>query len=77
MLSFPCENRKYFKNSLIKWSLSNWFRFFPSERSVKHIAKAKAVGRIESAVRVKICTKMMGTACIRVSYAPIQKEEMI
>ena len=77
MLSFPCENRKYFKDSLIKWSLSDWFRFFPSERSVEHIAKAKAMWRIESAVLVKICTKMMGTACIRASYAPIQKEEMI
>ena len=77
MLSFPCENRKYFKDSLIKWSLSDWFRFFPSERSVEHIAKAKAMWRIESAVRVKICTKMMETACIRASYAPIQKEEMI
>ena len=77
MLSVPCKNRKYFKESLIKWSLSDWFRFFPSERSVEHIAKAKAVGKIGSAVRVKICTKMMGTACIRASYAPIQKEEMI
>ena len=77
MLSFPCKNRKYFKDSLIKWSLSDWFRFFPSERSVEHIAKAKAMRRIESAVRVKICTKMMETACIRASYAPIQKEEMI
>ena len=77
MLSFPCKNRKYFKDSLIKWSLSDWFRFFPSERSVEHIAKAKAMGRIESAVQVKICTKMMETTCIRASYAPIQKEEMI
>ena len=77
MLSFPCKNRKYFKDSLIKWSLSDWFRFFPSERSVEHIAKAKAMWRIESAVQVKISTKMMGTACIRASYAPIQKEEMI
>ena len=75
MLSFPCENRKYFKDSLIKWSLSDWFRFFPSERSVERIAKA--MGRIESAVQVEICAKMMGTACIRASYAPIQKEEMI
>ena len=75
MRSFPCENRKYFKNSLIKRSLSDWFRFFLSERSVGRIVEA--MGRIESAVRVKICTKMMGTACIRVSYAPIQKEEMI
>ena len=30
---------------------------FPSERWVGRIAKA--MGRIESAVRVKICTKMM------------------
>ena len=48
---------------------------FPSERWVGRIVEA--MGRIESAVQVKICAKMMGTACIRASYAPIQKEEMI
>ena len=48
---------------------------FLSERSVGRIVEA--MGRIESTVRVKICAKMMGTACIRASYAPIQKEEMI
>ena len=50
-------------------------QIFPSERAIERIAKA--MGRIDSAVQVEICAKMMGTACIRASYAPIQKEEMI
>ena len=38
---------------------------------------SQSYGEDRERSRVKICTKMMGTACIRASYAPIQKEEMI